>query len=212
MKRTYKTRGAARVVSRNADHIDYNLSNRAVIGGKQPVGAVSIRQAVHGTYSPTIQGAVDDLITMIEMPIGGCMLTWDDITPNGQPQSQLVTISGTLAAQEPGNTQAVVHVYGFPFKFAIGTTPNVITSEVIRQFKQLAAENSYFQTVTQQDPTSFEVTFIDNQSHEIYSNVENGVTVVSSVTSPAVYGYGNWDLVGSETKFTKTLNYFRRIG
>ena len=208
----YKTRGAAGVTSKNSDQIDYNLTKRTLIGGKQPVGGVTIRQAVGGTFSPTIQGAVDDLITIAELPIGSCLTKWDTTSPNGQAQAQMVTISGSVTPEEPGNPTAVVHVFGFPFVVPANTTPNVLTSTVITKFNQLVSENKYFQSVTQQSPTSFEVTFIDFQDHEIYLNEENGVTVSTAITNQAIYGYGNWELLGDEAKFGKTLYYFRRIG
>ncbi|WJZ28055.1 baseplate wedge subunit [Serratia phage 92A1] len=212
MKRNYKTRGAARVTSRNSDHIDYNLTKRPLIGGKQAIGGVTIRQAVAGTFEPSIQGAVDDLITISELPIGSGMINWTGASPNGQAQVQVLTIAGSVVAEEPSDTNAVVHVYGFPFVVPVNTTPNVLTTTVFNAFKQYVAENKYFQSVTQQSPTSLEVTFIDCQDHEIYSNIENGVTVTSVISSEAIYGYGNWERVGEEAKFGRTLYYFRRIG
>ncbi|QPI13955.1 baseplate wedge subunit and tail pin [Serratia phage 4S] len=212
--KTFKTSAAAKVTSRNSDHIDFNLSEGTIIGGKQPVGAPTIRQTTNGVDGPTVQGAIDDLITLVEIPIDGCLMTWGANSPQAISQTQRLDVSGVVVAEsEDAGPESVVHVYGFPFKFPVGTTANNVTTAIFDKFKQLQSEDKFFQTVSRINDVAISVTFIDRQNHEAYNFVENGVTVATSITQPASPGYGTWELVKADTTTFpgKTLNYYRRI-
>lgn len=208
-----KARTGAQVPSRLADYLEYKPSNLLQLSGNSSIGSLSVDEAVCGSLFPSVQGAIDDIVTLTDPPIGTVMTNTTGLNPKAVSQVQTITITGTAAAS--AGDEAVVFVFGLPIKVSNGDNDEAITGKVFSLLEKYHDDGHLFTNVqrTTGAANKIDVSMIDYKNHPVYKSVNDGVTVTTSVSTPAQSGViGSWTQLGKETKFTKTLTYWERIG
>lgn len=213
-----KTREGARVVSREADFLQYEMGTKdPVIGGKRSIGGLNVDQTRRGVFYPTVQSAIDDLYSLSQLPINAVYISTEDAPPIAIQQVESVTFSGTVLNPDPDQTKATIHVYGYPFVFD-NTTNGATVCETVYNFfnDNLVANSQVFDLVTRKGTNGdiLECRFIDAVSHPVTGKTENGITLTGSIDVPAKAGYGTWSKLGtSDLPVTPAVPvfYFKRI-
>lgn len=213
-----KTREGAKVSSRDADFLQYEMGNKdPVIGGKRSIGGLNVDQTRRGFFNPSLQSAVDDLYSLTQLPVNAVFSSTVDAPPIAIQQVESITFSGTVTNPNPDETQATIHVYGYPFVFDNTTNASTVCETVFNYFNdQLAANNIVFDHVERKGTNGdiLECRFIDAVSHPVTNTIENGITQTGSIDVQAQAGYGTWSKLGSvDLAVTPavTLFYFKRI-
>ncbi|QFR56114.1 baseplate tail fiber connector protein [Serratia phage Muldoon] len=203
------TRSAARVTSRNATAIKYVPNGIPDIGGKRSVGQSNVRNTSEGVFYPNVQAAIDDLYGIATGSIGDGKITWQELPLAGNSQTQRLKFDGE--ARSDDGSDVLINVFGFPFVLKAGTKAVDIADIVSKEFTKYKNNSEYFNTVNViGDGTTLEIQFTDNIQHEAFMFNQHGVTITGTITDNANPGYGDWELVGQEAKFGRTLYYYRR--
>lgn len=214
-----KTREGAKVPSREADFLEYEIGTKApLIGGKRSIGGANIDQTSKGVNYPNVQSAIDDLYTLVEqIPVNGIVTMAVDEPPIAIQQVESITFSGTVLNADPGQTKATVHVYGFPFTFDNNTNASTVCETVFDKFTEFVAEEKYFDMVNRKGVNGdiLEVRFIDSVPHPATAKTENGIGMNGTIDVAAKSGYGTWSKLGSAelpgVTPAVTVYYFKRI-
>lgn len=213
-----KTREGAKVPSREADYLQYNMGDKSpLIGGKRSIGAANIDQTRKGVWYPNVQSAIDDLFSMAEQfPINGILTTTDTFPPAAVQQVETITFSGIVTNTDPNQGKAVIHVYGFPFIFENTTNASTVCETVFNFFNDMVADEKVFDLVTRKGSTGelLEVRFIDAVSHPVTNTTENGITMQGTIDVKARPGYGTWSKLGeADLPVDPAVHvyYFKRI-
>jgi len=195
-------RSAAAVVEKIAAFVEFNqLSTGGVIGNP------TIDQQNAG-YGPNVQAAIDDLWAKVLIIPGQVITTLSAVNPATTPassnsQSVQLTVTGTPTANGnitvSGNTIAVLTTdtangVAAKIQAVLDATPSIVAS---------VASN----VVT--------YTYTDTYQYPVDNKVQNGITFSTKTTvlggQPGYLGYGSWELVGSETKYTRTFYSWLRV-
>ncbi|WCZ66398.1 hypothetical protein [Yersinia phage MHG19] len=219
-----KTREGARVISREADYLEYRQSGGPVVAGKQQLGSLTASQSSRGVMHPTVQSAIDDLASFVFTDINGVVMNTDGESPQGVQQVSQITITGTVEAPEtlPGETpltEVTIPILGFPFKYTVGDTAEQMATEVAKHIQTLVDTSTVFDFVQQSTETlnMIDIRFIDYQNHEFEDYTVNGITISVSTISKAKGGYGTWIKLGQKAEMFEnatdpvTLHYYKRI-
>ena len=93
-----KTREGARVLSKEADYLQYDTYGKLpLIGGKRSIGEPNIDQTKRGVLYGNVQSAIDDLYTLIEqIPINGVVTMTEDAPPIAVQQVESVSFDGIV--------------------------------------------------------------------------------------------------------------------
>lgn len=207
-----KSRTLAKVPSRLAEHLEYKVGNTLELSGKQPIGGMTVQQTVAHADYPTVQGAIDDLISLSNPPINTVITNTDGLDPTAVSQSQTVTVR-----VYPGQitTDAIVECFGVRIKVQNADLQEAtrLTTVIVRELQSLSDKEQCFKNITHSEGTeTFNVTMIDYKDHPTYSYENPGVEITTAVLSPAKPGYmGTWTKIGEENKFDGKLYYFKRI-
>lgn len=208
-----KTLGGAKVPSRKADYLEFRSGDDTFCGNTIPLGSLSATQSSLGVTYPNIQGALDDL-TATFLPINSIIINTDGSSPQGASQVDLLEISGTLDITE----DQIILIYGIPVQVSPDETVEQITDKFIEIAKKYAEDSKLFSFV-QKNPQSqaVDIKYIDFRPHPPEESVQFGLTITSTLQSPAKSGYGTWAKIGTEEK-TLTgqsdpvlLHYIKRI-
>lgn len=214
-----KTREGAKVPSREADFLQYEIGNKQpLIGGKRSIGGANVDQLRKGVTYDNVQSAIDDLYTLSEqIPLNGVIMMTEDLPPIAIQQVESVTFSGLVQNPDPTQTKAVIHVYGFPFIFDNGTNASTVCETVTTKFSEFVTNEQYFDIVTRKGLNGeiMEVRFIDAIPHDATYQIENGITQTGSIDVQARSGYGSWSKLGETDLAGITpvvhVYYFQRI-
>lgn len=212
-----KTREGAKVPSREADFLQYNMGTKdPVIGGKRSIGDANIDQTRRGVFYPNVQSAIDDLYSLTQLPINGIYMSAEDAPPIAIQQVESITFSGTVLNPDPDQTKATIHVYGYPFIFDNTTNAATVCETVFNFFNDMVTEEKLFDIVTRKGVNGdiLECRFIDAVAHPVTSSTENGITLSGSIDVPARAGYGTWSKLGTaDLPVTPPVAvfYFKRI-
>lgn len=214
-----KTREGARVLSKEADYLQYDTYGKLpLIGGKRSIGEPNIDQTKRGVLYGNVQSAIDDLYTLIEqIPINGVVTMTEDAPPIAVQQVESVSFDGIVQNIDSDQEQAVVHVYGFPFIFDNGTNAATVCETAYNKFTEFVAAEKYFAEVNRKgvDGTILECRFIDSVSHPATNISENGIRQIGTIDVAAKSGYGSWVKLGSgflpNVTPQVTVYYFKRI-
>lgn len=63
-------------------------------------------------------------------------------------QVESITFDGTVSNPDPDQTQATIHVYGFPFVFDNTTNASTVCETVYNKFVEFVNDEKYFDLVT----------------------------------------------------------------
>lgn len=214
-----KTREGARVPSREADFLQFNVGTKQpLIGGKRSIGGANIDQTSRGVMYDNVQSAIDDLYSLSEqVPINAVITMTEDDPPIAIQQVESLTFDGTVQNPNPEETQATIHVYGFPFVFDNTTNASTVCETVYNKFTEFVAEDKYFDEVNRKGLNGeiLEVRFIDSVPHPATVVNENGITITGVIDVNARSGYGSWTKLGEGTLPGVTpevvVYYFKRI-
>lgn len=219
-----KTREGSKVVSREADYLEFRKSGSPVVSGKQQIGSLTASQSSRGVMYPTVQSAIDDLSTFVFVDINSVLMNTDGESPEGVQQVSRMTISGTVTAPDvlPGETAAtevIIPVFGFPFKYNVGDSAEQVATEMARHIQTLVDDQKVFDFVQQSTESLdlIDIRFIDLQNHEFTDQTVHGITISVATTSKAKGGYGTWIKLGQKAETFEgatdpvTLHYYKRI-
>ncbi|UIW12663.1 MAG: baseplate wedge subunit and tail pin [Enterobacter phage ENC19] len=213
-----KTREGAKVPSREADFLQYEMGSKLpLIGGKRTIGGANVDQLRKGVEYPNVQSAIDDLYSLSEqIPINGVVTMAEDNSPSAVQQVESITFDGTVQNPDPDQTKATVHVYGFPFVFDNTTNASTVCETVYNKFTEFVNDEKYFDLVTRKGLNGeiLEVRFIDAVPHPVTNTYENGISMVGTIDVQAKSGYGTWSKLGqADLPVTPavTVYYFKRI-
>ncbi|AFC22305.1 baseplate wedge subunit [Klebsiella phage iPHaGe-KPN-11i] len=213
-----KTREGAKVPSREADFLQYEMGSKLpLIGGKRTIGGANVDQLRKGVEYPNVQSAIDDLYSLSEqIPINGVVTMAEDNSPSAVQQVESITFDGTVQNPDPDQTKATVHVYGFPFVFDNTTNASTVCETVYNKFTEFVNDEKYFDLVTRKGLNGeiLEVRFIDAVPHPVTNTSENGISMVGTIDVQAKSGYGTWSKLGqADLPVTPavTVYYFKRI-
>lgn len=213
-----KTREGAKVPSREADFLQYEMGSKLpLIGGKRTIGGANVDQLRKGVEYPNVQSAIDDLYSLSQqIPINGVIMMAEDNPPSAVQQVESITFDGTVQNPDPDQTKATIHVYGFPFVFDNTTNASNVCETVYNKFTEFVNDEKYFDLVTRKGLNGeiLEVRFIDAVPHPVTNSSENGITMVGTIDVQAKSGYGTWSKLG-EVDLPVTpvvpIYYFKRI-
>ncbi|AGJ71607.1 baseplate wedge subunit tail pin protein [Escherichia phage Lw1] len=213
-----KTREGAKVPSREADFLQYEMGTKEpLIGGKRTIGGANVDQLRKGIDYPNVQSAIDDLYSLTQqIPINGVIMMTEDSPPTAVQQVETITFDGTVQNPDPDQTKATVHVYGFPFVFDNTTNASTVCETVFNKFTEFVNDEKYFDLVTRKGLNGeiLEVRFIDAVPHPVTNATENGISMVGVIDVQARSGYGTWSKLG-EIDLAVTppvpIYYFKRI-
>lgn len=198
-------REASGITQRGADFIVFDQTNT---WGQ--IGAPKANQEQNGVVWPNAQSAIDDIYEIVRLPTGSILNTISSNNPGNEPtvtnsQVTKVTVTGTPSAN------GTVVIAGISVAFlSTDTTAGIATK--IRD--ALIADTALISSATTSTNTvTYE--YADSNTHETFSGVVNGVTFTSEVQTlggdVGYIGYGTWQLLGSETKYTKTIYSWMRV-
>jgi hypothetical protein len=199
-----QNRKAAGVVEHTADFATFNQSRTGGV-----IGNATATQISSGYDQPNVQSAIDDMWEKALVIPGTVYQTVSAVDPSVAPtvlKSQIVqlTIAGTPTAN--GNLNIA------------GVTIAVLTSDsatgvATKVAAALAAQSFITSATTTGAVVTY--TYVDTNAHPVDNKVQNGITMSTKVTQyggkPGYLGYGSWELLGSETKYTRTIYSWLRV-
>lgn len=214
-----KTREGAKVVSREADFLQYNSATgqQPDIGGKRSIGGLNIDQTRKGVGYANVQSAIDDLYSMSQqIPPNAILTTTESTPPIAIQQVETITFSGIVTNSDPAIEKATIHVYGYPFVFDNTTNASSVCERVYNFFSDMVDNEQVFDMVSRKgtDGDMLEVRFIDAVPHPVTNVTENGITQLGTIDVQAKPGYGDWTKLGeSDLPVDPPVHvfYFKRI-
>lgn len=214
-----KTREGAKVVSREADFLQYNpgTGRNPDIGGKRSIGGPNIDQTRRGVDYANIQSAIDDLYSMSQqLPPNAVLMTTDSTPPIAIQQVETITFSGIVTNTNPSQEKATIHVYGYPFVFDNTTNASSVCERVYNFFSDMVNNEQVFDMVSRKgtDGDMLEVRYIDAVPHAVTNLTEHGITQLGTIDVEAKAGYGDWTKLGEgdlPTDPAVHVYYFKRI-
>ena len=197
-------RQAAAVTERVAAFIEFDQS---LTGGA--IGNATAEQEGNGYDQPNVQSAIDDIWAKALVIPGTVYQTVSATNPGIAPtvstsQTVQLTITGTPTAN--GNlTVAGVAVAVLTSDTATGVATKISTTLAAQGFISSASVAGAVVTYS----------YVDSNAHPVDNKVQNGITMSTKTTTyggtPGYLGYGSWELLGSETKYTRTIYSWLRI-
>lgn len=197
-------RSAAGITSSDAQHIVYDQS---ITGGA--IGNATAAQQAAGLDSPNVQAAIDDIWSKALVQPGQVITTLSGTNPAVAPspltsQTTKLTVTGTPTAN--GN----ITVIGINIAVLTSDTQNTVATKIQTALSALPYISSA--TVASNVVT---YTYNDTGAHPVDNKVQNGITMSTQTTTlgntPGYLGYGSWELLGSETKYTRTFYSWLRV-
>jgi hypothetical protein len=197
-------RQAADVTEHNAAFIVFD---QLKTGGV--IGTATAEQISNGYSLPNIQQAIDDMWAIALVIPGSVYQSLSATDPSVSPtvtQSQTVqlTVTGTPTANGT-ITVANINVSVLTTDTATTVATKIAAAMTAQTFISSASALSGVVTYS----------YVDSGTHPVDNKVQNGITMSSKTTTlggkPGYLGYGSWELLGSETKFTRTIYSWLRI-
>lgn len=197
-------RNAAGVTEHTADFITFNQQRTGGV-----IGAATTTQQNNGYDQPNIQSAIDDIWEKALVIPGTVYQTVSATDPSVAPtvtRSQVVqlTLSGTPTAN--GN----LVVAGATIAVLTSDTPTSIATKI-----STTLSGQSFISSASATGAVVTYTYNDSNAHPVDNTIQLGVTMSTKTTTyggtPGYLGYGSWELLGSETKYTRTIYSWLRI-
>ncbi|MNO52432.1 GP11 baseplate wedge protein [compost metagenome] len=173
------------------------------------IGDATPAQQSSGYDQPNVQSAIDDLWDRALIIPGSVYHTLSAIAPSIEPtvlysQTVQLTITGVPTAN--GNiTVDSTNVAVLTTDTAAGVASKIATVMAAQPFISSASVAGAVVTYT----------YVDTDTHPVDNKVQNGITMSTKTTvfggEPGYLGYGSWELLGSDTKYTRTIYSWLRI-
>ena len=211
-----KTIGLSQNTSNKASHISFNPGNNILSGNTQAVGSVSVSQSFEGILQPNVQAAIDDVVSLFELPIDHVITNTSGISPAGQRQVDNITFTGVVKLDGKATGDKVqLNTYGFWTEVTVGDSADEAVAKIKVTLDLAKGDGKVFNDVSVGSQLNIlQISYNDFQPHVLKEYTNNGIKISQSIQSPAKSGYGTWLRLGSEDKsFTSgniTLHYFRR--
>lgn len=197
-------RQAAGVTEHTADFVTFD---QTLTGGV--IGNATTNQQNNGYDTPNVQAAIDDIWGKALVVPGAVLQTISATDPSVAPtvthsQTIQLTIAGTPTVD--GNiTVSGLSIAVLTTDSATGVATKIATALTAQTYISSAVAAGALVTYS----------FVDANAHPVDNKVENGITMSTKTTSfggkPGYLGYGSWELIGSETKYTRTIYSWLRI-
>ena len=197
-------RQAADVTEHNAAFIVFD---QLKTGGV--IGTATAEQISNGYSLPNIQQAIDDMWAIALVIPGSVYQSLSATDPSVSPtvthsQTVQLTVTGTPTANGT-ITVANINVSVLTTDTATTVATKIAAAMTAQTFISSASALSGVVTYS----------YVDSGTHPVDNKVQNGITMSSKTTTlggkPGYLGYGSWELLGSETKFTRTIYSWLRI-
>ena len=197
-------RNAAGVTEHTADFITFNQDRTGGV-----IGNATADQENDGYDLPNIQSAIDDIWEKALVIPGTVYQTVSATNPAVAPtvsnsQTVQLTFAGTPTAN--GN----INVAGVAIAVLTSDTATSVATKVAT-----ALASQTFISSASAAGAVVTYTYNDANNHPVDNKVQNGLTMTTKTTvyggSPGYLGYGSWELLGSETKYTRTIYSWLRI-
>ncbi|ANA49498.1 baseplate wedge subunit [Salmonella phage vB_SnwM_CGG4-1] len=209
----------AGVKSRYSDNIQFiPASANSDVMSKQPYGSLTISEYSKGIEFPNVQSAINDVRNFTIRPINSIEINTDGVSPEGVSQTDTWTFTGTVVKPDGGTGDAIISVFGFPVTATVGDTAEEFTAKAKLVLEDAVLKNFIINTVSQGSTgAELTVSYIDNQTHVLQPETHFGITVSSTIISPAKPGYGAWTRIGTKTETLEgsatpvLLHYFKRL-
>lgn len=197
-------RQAADVTEHNAAFIVFDQLHTGGV-----IGTATAEQISNGYSLPNVQQAIDDLWAIALVIPGSVYQSLSATDPSVAPtvsnsQTVQLTVTGTPTANGT-ITVANINVAVLTTDTASGVATKIAAAMNAQTF--ISSASALAGVVT--------YSYVDSGAHPVDNKVQNGITMSSKTTtlggSPGYLGYGSWELLGSETKFTRTIYSWLRI-
>lgn len=159
-------------------------------------------------YGANIQAAIDDLWGKVLLQPGIVITTLSPTNPaelpsSTSPQSVVLTVTGTP------DVNGDITVAGNNVAVLTTDTQDSVASKIAAVLDALPSiEASVAANVVT-------YAYVDTGTHPVDNKVQNGITFSTKTTvlggTPGYLGYGSWELLGSETKYTRTFYSWLRV-
>lgn len=202
----------------SASHIKYTPGNNILSGNTQPVGSTTISQSFEGVLGPNVQSAIDDVVSLFELPIDTVLTNTSGINPAGQQQVDSYTFSGIvrLTGQVNG-TLVQLNTFGFWTEVIVGDSADEVAAKVKVTLDAAKDQGLVFSDITVGAQLNIlQIRYNDYQPHVLPEYTNLGIKITQTIQSPPKVGYGVWLRLGTENKTLEgsveptTLHYFRR--
>ncbi len=197
-------RQSADVTEHNAAFIVFNQLHTGGV-----IGTATEEQISNGYSLPNIQQAIDDIWSIALVIPGSVYQSISATDPSVAPtvsnsQTVKLTVTGTPTANGT-ITVANINVSVLTSDTATSVATKIAAAMTAQTF--ISSATALAGVVT--------YSYVDSNAHPVDNKVQNGITMSSKTTtlggSPGYLGYGSWELLGSETKFTRTIYSWLRI-
>lgn len=209
-----KTIQNAQNFSNDSVHIAFNalMPNLILSGAK--FGSPDIDDVFNSNIN-SVENAIQDLVSISTSQVGEIVIRDTNNSPSGFPQVdhwQFTSLFDVIYDED-----TFINILGKKVEMVSGSTIENITVETQKVIQDYVDEGIFFKSVKLVDNTTLEVEYIDLRSHDpLISNDSNSFTVTKTVIRDVMFGYGQWEYMGSVNvtldKGERTLYYFRRIG
>jgi hypothetical protein len=173
------------------------------------VGSATAAQQAVGVDTPNVQAALDQIWDGATAQPGTVIVTLTNRNPNLAPTSSSSQVSVVTVTGTP--TTGNLSIMGYPVAILSTDTTTQIATKIRAV---LIAYTGVFTSVVASTNT-VTVTYVDTKDHMVDNNVQLGLTIATTTTTfggtPGYLGYGWWELLGSETKYSRTLYTWLRI-
>lgn len=173
------------------------------------IGTGTVEQENAGFDLPNVQAALDDIWKKAPIQPGQIALTMSATSPSVSPSSVSSQVTKVTVTGTP--TTGNLTIAGF----AVAILSTDTTTQIAGKIQAvLVAQTSIFSSVTTTTNT-VTYTYVGTGAHPVDNNTQLGLTIATTTTTfggtPGYLGYGSWELLGSETKYTRTLYTWLRI-
>lgn len=211
----------AGVKSRLASFTEFSTeAGSSDVMSRQPYGSVTISQLVKGVEYPNAQSAIDDIRGFAVRAINTIEINDDGISPEGISQIDQWAFDGAVEDDTlTAGDEVVISVFGFSVKALVGDTGEEFAAKV-KLVLEDAITASYVISAVEVSSSAgniLNVTYADNQQHNLVGSSFKGITITPTILSPAKAGYGAWVRIGTKTETLDgsatpvILHYFKRI-
>ena len=211
-----KARDGSKIRSRHANVLEFvqdpALDTISISGN---IGHPTLVDASNHVDFRTVQSAISDAAFMGQLNVGDIILNTTNVDPSGSPQIDLITFTGNVVSPTSG-MPVVFDIFGKRLEVIDNASSSSVRDLVLAILHDYADDGLYVKNVQTVSSDSISYTYLDMKPHTPPSWIQYGISMSSIVSSPVVYGYGNWEKILTESKIgTDTqpfqLNYWKRI-
>lgn len=212
-----RARDGSKVRSRKANDLEFVLEQSLdALSVNGNIGYATIQDAMRHVPYPTIQNSIMDAATVGRHNINDVVINTSNTDPSGKPQIDTLTFSGVVTSGIVG-APVTFDVFGSRLTVPDATSATEFRDKVMDLLSDFEAAGLYVKDVTAVGADAINFSYKDMRDHTPAPWSANGIDISWTIGSPAIYGYGYWELLATESKATTgggtvTLYYWRRIG